>query len=108
MCLEEALRKDTFYTKIKDYKRNLQFASINLQDVDVSPTPNISLYNALTYLARIDELNIYLPSYENLQNPPKCLDKDEAVYLYTVGKCNELNRLIQTITAGEFRDAESC
>lgn len=71
----------------KDYERTLFFAETNLSVKD-----NIHIYNSLSYLDRIPELNVRLATWDSLQCQKEF---DEKAYKYTLDKIRELKSICE-------------
>lgn len=106
LTFRERLKVDTIGEKIVDYKRHLQFAELCLGNVEQASYPNEQLYFAISHLARVSELGIYLPQYETLRERPKSYDFDRSLYLRIKGLCSDTETIINELIAEEAKDVD--
>lgn len=81
--------------RIKFYQLKRSMAAVNLDAITgTENVNNIYLYNALTHLAQIPELNINIMRYDGLCVSSSCLD--ESILTFAKNKLDELDNVIST------------
>lgn len=85
--------------ELDEMKLKIRMADINLSDIKSNGiNVNIRLYDALSFLAEIPELNIKLSKFDDLQLKPTD-EFDKESYLYVRGKLEEAIQLYDTKSA---------